>query len=89
VGFAAGAIGALPMNLPLLKGASVVGVFWGDHARREPEANARMLDELIGMLRTGALKPPIDQVMPMAQLKAAYARMDERKVMGKLIVRNG
>lgn len=88
VGFAAGAIGALPMNLPLLKGASVVGVFWGDHARREPEANARMLDELVGMLRTGALKPPIDHVMPMAQLKAAYARMDARKVMGKLIVRN-
>lgn len=88
VGFAAGAVSALPLNLPLLKGASVVGVFWGDYARREPEANARMLDGLVALLRTGKLRPPIDLVLPMAQLPAAYARMDERKVMGKLLVRN-
>ncbi len=46
VGFAAGPIPALPLNLPLLKGASLVGVFWGEFSRREPKANAAMMQEL-------------------------------------------
>ncbi|MEO7392295.1 MAG: NADPH:quinone oxidoreductase family protein [Ramlibacter sp.] len=88
VGFASGPIPALPLNLTLLKGASLVGVFWGDFARREPKANAAMMMELGRWYGEGKIKPVIDRTMPMAQLKEAYARMGSRAVMGKLVMVN-
>lgn len=88
VGFAAGPIPSLPLNLALLKGASVVGVFWGDFARREPKANAAMMQMLAAWYAAGKIKPVIDRTMPMAQLKAAYAHMGSRGVMGKLVMVN-
>src|SRR3954471_22083831 len=78
VGFAAGPIPALPLNLPLLKGASIVGVFWGDFSRKEPKANQAMLAQLAGWYAEGRIKPVIDSTMPMAELKAAYAHMGSR-----------
>ena len=88
IGFAAGPIPALPLNLPLLKGASLVGVFWGDFARREPTANAAMMQELVKWYTQGRIKPVIDRTMPMHELKDAYARMTSRQVMGKLVMVN-
>ena len=88
VGFAAGPIPALPLNLALLKGASIVGVFWGDFAKREPAANAAMMRELAGWYAQGRIKPVIDRTMPMAELKAAFAHMGSRGVMGKLVLVN-
>lgn len=88
VGFAAGPIPALPLNLTLLKGASIVGVFWGDFSRREPKANAAMMAELAQWYLQGKIKPVIDRTMPMADLKAAYAHMGSRGVMGKLVMTN-
>jgi NADPH2:quinone reductase len=88
VGFAAGDIPALPLNLTLLKGASLVGVFWGDFARREPDANARMMDELNAWYAQGLIKPVVDRTLPMAELKAAYAYMGSRGVKGKLVMTN-
>ena len=88
VGFAAGPIPALPFNLALLKGASIVGVFWGDFARREPQANAAMMAELAQWYAQGKVKPVIDRTMPMNDLKAAYAHMGSRGVMGKLVMVN-
>ncbi len=88
IGFAGGPIPALPLNLPLLKGASLVGVFWGDFARREPKANAAMMGELAQWYAQGKIKPVIDRTMPMSELKAAYARMGSRAVMGKLVMVN-
>jgi NADPH:quinone reductase len=88
VGFAAGPIPSLPLNLTLLKGASLVGVFWGDFARREPKANAQMMTELAQWYAKGLVKPVIDRTMPMAELKAAYARMGSRGVKGKLVMVN-
>ncbi|MBU0590310.1 MAG: NADPH:quinone oxidoreductase family protein [Gammaproteobacteria bacterium] len=88
VGFASGPIPALPLNLPLLKGASLVGVFWGDFAKREPKANAAMMKELAQWYASGKVKPVIDRTMPMAELKAAYAHMGSRGVMGKLVMVN-
>ena len=88
VGFAAGPIPALPLNLALLKGASIVGVFWGDFARREREANAAMMKELALWYAQGKIKPVIDRTMPMAELKAAYAYMGSRGVKGKLVMVN-
>lgn len=88
VGFAAGPIPALPFNLALLKGASIVGVFWGDYSRREPKANAAMMAELAQWYGQGKIKPVIDSTMPMAELKAAYAHMGSRGVKGKLVMVN-
>ena len=88
VGFAAGPIPALPFNLALLKGASIVGVFWGDFSRREPKANAAMMAELASWYAQGKVKPVIDRTMPMSELKAAYAHMGSRGVMGKLVMVN-
>jgi len=88
IGFAAGPIPALPLNLPLLKSASIVGVFWGDFAKNEPKANAAMMQELAKMYAQGKIKPVIDRTMPMAELKAAFAHMGSRGVMGKLVLVN-
>jgi NADPH2:quinone reductase len=88
VGFAAGPIPSLPLNLALLKGASIVGVFWGDFSRREPQANAAMMRELAQWYAQGKVKPVIDRALPMAQLKAAYAHMGSRAVKGKLVLVN-
>lgn len=88
VGFASGPIPALPLNLPLLKGASLVGVFWGDFAKREPKNNAAMMAELAQWYAQGKVKPVIDRTMPMAELKAAYAHMGSRAVKGKLVMVN-
>ncbi|HEX7687555.1 MAG TPA: zinc-binding dehydrogenase, partial [Burkholderiaceae bacterium] len=86
IGFADGQIPALPWNLPLLKGASIVGVFWGEFVRREPEANARMLGTLASQYAHGLLKPVIDEVLPLSRLPEAYARLAGRRVLGKLVL---
>ena len=88
VGFASGPTPSLPLNLPLLKGASVVGVFWGGFAKQEPQANAAMMRELAAWYAQGKIKPVIDRSMPMADLKAAYAHMGSRGVKGKLVMVN-
>ena len=88
VGFASGPTPSLPLNLPLLKGASIVGVFWGGYAKTEPQANAAMMAELVSWYAKGLIKPVIDSTMPMAELKAAYARMGSRGVKGKLVMLN-
>ncbi|MHC1949925.1 NADPH:quinone oxidoreductase family protein [Bradyrhizobium sp. UFLA06-06] len=88
IGFAAGPIPSLPLNLPLLKGASIVGVFWGAFAGKEPMANQAMMAELGRWYVEGKIKPVIDRTMPMAELKAAYAHMGSRGVKGKLVMVN-
>ena len=69
IGFAAGPIPALPWNLPLLKGASIVGVFWGDFVRREPKAFRQGLSELFDWYAQGKVKPAIDARLPMSALR--------------------
>ena len=88
VGFASGPIPSLPLNLALLKGASIVGVFWGDFAKREPQANAAMMQTLAGLYGTGKIKPMIDRTLPMKELVQAYAVMGSRSVKGKLVLVN-
>lgn len=88
VGFASGPIPTLPLNLTLLKGASIVGVFWGDFARREPQANAAMMQTLATMYAKGQVKPLVDQTLPMSELPRAYAIMGSRSVKGKLVLVN-
>ena len=88
VGFASGPTPSLPLNLPLLKGASVVGVFWGGFAKAEPKANAAMMQELANWYAQGKIKPVIDSTMPMSKLKSAFAHMGSRGVKGKLVMVN-
>jgi NADPH:quinone reductase len=88
IGFASGTIPALPLNLPLLKGASIVGVFWGSFARHEPKAGAALLAELARWYGEGKIKPVIDRQLPMAELKAAYEYMGSRSVKGKVVMVN-
>ncbi len=88
VGFAAGPIPSLPLNLALLKGASIVGVFWGDFAKREPKANTEMMSTLLNWYQSSKIKPHIDSTIPMEHLPEAYARMGSREVMGKLVLVN-
>lgn len=86
VGFAAGQIPNLPLNLALLKGCSVVGVFWGAFAERQPKDNFRNFQELLGFWQSGKLKPHIHATYPLEQAADALNEMLGRKVMGKVLV---
>ena len=88
VGFAQGQIPALPLNLALLKGASLVGVFWGEFAKREPQRNAQMLGHLAAWYREGKIAPVLDCVLPLSALPDAFARMATRQVVGKVVLSN-
>lgn len=86
VGFAGGGIPSLPLNLSLLKGAAIVGVFWGDFVRREPANFQRDLQQLAQWYAEGKVTPVMDKTMTLADLHAAYARMAARQVVGKLVL---
>jgi len=88
IGFAQGSIPALPLNLPLLKGASIVGVWWGEFARREPQRSADALAELASWYAQGKIKPVLDEKLPMQALQQAFARMARREVRGKQVLTN-
>nr|WP_288356239.1 NADPH:quinone oxidoreductase family protein [uncultured Pseudomonas sp.] len=87
VGFAAGGgIPALPANLPLLKGASLVGVFWGSFAQRQPADNAENFRQLFAWHAEGKLKPLVSQTFPLARGGEAIDALSQRKAVGKLVV---
>jgi NADPH2:quinone reductase len=86
VGFAAGEIPRIPLNLVLLKGCAVVGVFWGDFARREPRAFAASIARLGAWFRKGRLRPHVSQTFPLERAAEALGRMAARRVIGKLVL---
>ncbi|HBI67831.1 NADPH:quinone oxidoreductase family protein [Massilia sp. IC2-278] len=86
IGFAAGEIPKLPWNLMLLKGASVVGVFWGEFAKREPKANVAAMREMLGWMAEGKLKPLVSQRYALAETAQALNDMADRKVTGKVVI---
>ena len=86
IGFANGEIPKLPLNLPLLKGASLVGVFWGDYARREPAHNLAAMQELMRWLAEGKIKPHISARYVLADTPKALIDMASRKVTGKIVI---
>ncbi|HVV88161.1 MAG TPA: NADPH:quinone oxidoreductase family protein [Kofleriaceae bacterium] len=86
VGFAAGDIPAIPLNLVLLKGASLVGVFWGDQARRAPGRVAGDVVALLGWLREGKVRPEVSAVYPLERGADAIAALLERRATGKLVI---
>lgn len=86
VGFAAGNIPKIPLNLPLLKGASIVGVFWGGFAMKYPKENRSNTMTLMQWHAEGNLKPHIHKIVPLEDTKEALEEMMNRKVKGKLVV---
>jgi NADPH2:quinone reductase len=86
VGFAAGQIPTIPLNLALLKGCAIVGVFWGAFAEREPKANFQNITELFQWYQTGELKPHIQKTYSLEEAPQALYDMLERRAMGKLVV---
>lgn len=89
IGFAGGQIPSLPLNLPLVKGASIVGVFWGEFVTREPALHAKNMAELYAWHAAGKLKPLISAEYPLARGGEAIRWMMERKAMGKIVLAAG
>ena len=89
IGFAAGDIPKLPLNLPLLKGASVVGVFWGDFTRREPQVFAESARQLARWYREGRLKPHVSARYPLEKAAEAMNLLASRKAKGKVVITIG
>ena len=89
VGFAAGEIPKLPLNLALLKGAAVVGVFWGDFARREPKAFAESVRQLARWYGEGRLRPHVSQTLPLERAAEAIQLLASRKAKGKVVLTMG
>ncbi len=87
IGFANGEIPKLPLNLALLKGASVVGVFWGEFVRREPQAHAVAMRELMQWLAEGRIRPHVSATYSLADVPLALNDMASRKVTGKIVIR--
>jgi len=86
VGFASGEIPKIPLNLTLLKGCSIVGVFWGEFARRERDLNAANLKELTAWLRAKKIKPLVSASYPLERAADALNDMMNRKVQGKVVL---
>lgn len=86
IGFAGGEIPKLPLNLPLIKGGSIVGVFWGAFTQHEPEAHRENMRELLGWFRDGKLKPHICAHFPLEEGAKAIRMLMDRKAKGKVII---
>jgi NADPH2:quinone reductase len=86
VGFAAGTIPKMPLNLPLLKGASIVGVFWGGFTIGNPKANLENTKALVQWYEEGKIKPHIHRIYELEDTPKALEEMMNRKVKGKLVV---
>lgn len=86
VGFANGEIPKLSLNLALLKGASIIGVFWGEFAKREPQRNAAAFGQLLGWLREGKLRPHISARYALEDTARALSDMAARRVTGKIVI---
>ncbi len=86
IGFAGGRIPKLPLNLPLLKGASVVGVFWGAWAERRPDEHAENMRELFALYEQGRIRPHVDARFPLERFQEAFAAIRDRRVKGKVVL---
>lgn len=86
VGFAAGEIPKIPLNLALLKGCEIVGVFWGAWVGKNPKKHQESVAELLQMYADGKIKPHVSETFPLAEASKAIAHLASRKAMGKVVV---
>jgi len=87
IGFASGEIPKIPLNLVLLKGCQIVGVFWGSFAMRDPAKNRRHAEQIFAWIAEGKLRPAVDAVLPFTEAADALTRLEQRRVKGKLVLR--
>ncbi|MEQ1649741.1 MAG: NADPH:quinone oxidoreductase family protein [Hyphomicrobiaceae bacterium] len=87
IGFAAGEIPRIPLNLLLLKSCSLVGVFWGAHVARNPGAHRANMLELMSWVASGKLKPHVHKVFPLEQTGDAIRELDRRASTGKVVIK--
>jgi NADPH2:quinone reductase len=86
MGFASGKIPKIALNLPLLKGNSIIGVFWSDFIRREKEAYICVLQDLISWFLEGKLNPLVSKTYPLEQADLALNDIMQRRVTGKIVL---
>lgn len=86
VGFANGEIPKIPINLTLLKGASIVGVFWGAFAQKEPKESLKNIQQLLTWFAKGKVQPHIDKTYALKEVPKALEEMMQRKVKGKIVI---
>lgn len=89
IGFANGEIPRIPLNLALLKGAALIGVFWGNYTAREPKHFAQDIQDMFALVQQGKLKPHISGRYPLAEGARALEDMMNRKVTGKVVIETG
>lgn len=87
IGFAGGKIPAIPLNLPLLKGCSLVGVFWGSHTRQEPAVHAANLRALFELFESGKIKPHVTELDGLDRFTEALEALNSRRSTGKVVIR--
>jgi NADPH:quinone reductase len=87
IGFAGGNIPNIPLNLPLLKGCAIVGVFWGSFVQREPDQQLRNVQDLWALFAAGKLTPVVGETHPMEDYARAFQSLQERRARGKVVVR--
>jgi len=86
IGFASGEIPKIPLNLVLLKGCQIVGVYWGSFAMRDPARNRDHAHQVLGWVAEGKLRPAVDAVLPFERAGEALERLEKRLVKGKLVL---
>ncbi|HLI05011.1 MAG TPA: NADPH:quinone oxidoreductase family protein [Ktedonobacteraceae bacterium] len=86
IGFAAGEIPRIPLNLALLKGCSIVGVFWGSFTEREPQHNLQNVQQLLALFSAGKIRPLVSATYPLERAAAALNDMMNRRVKGKVVL---
>ena len=87
IGFTAGEIPKIPLNLVLLKGCQIVGVFWGSFMMRDPAHSRRNAQQILAWVGEGKLRPAVDAVLPFTEAAEALTRLERRQVKGKLVLK--
>ncbi len=86
IGFASGEIPKIPLNLLLLKGADVIGVFWGEAVKRDPGGHRRNMNEVLSWVAQGKLAPRVHATYPLADIRAAIRVLEKREAVGKVVL---
>jgi NADPH2:quinone reductase len=87
IGFAGGEITKMPLNLTLLKGCDIAGVFWGEFIRRNPGQLRTQIEELMSWVKEGRVSAYVDKIYSFAEVTDAFARLSGRQAMGKVLLR--
>jgi NADPH2:quinone reductase len=87
IGFASGTIPSTPMNLPLLKNYSIVGVFYGASLKQDPQGSVAMFETIMGLVAAGELRPCVQRVVPLAEVREALRAIADRSVQGRVVLR--